>query len=531
MKFIEIENNIKKYMIKFYKDYHKIFFISFAIINLAFLFHTINFMFGDHDWNHIKSSISWNEGTFEGRPLHFVLQSIFFNGQILPVINNIISFMLLTLSGILLAKYWNIPKTILGYSLFSIFIALQPYTLAWLFYAKDSLINLSLPFVAITSLLISENKGKTKNYFYHIFAILLMYFSFASYVAIINYYGVCVIGKLLFTYIDEKKPFITILRQKYLTIIDLFVALILFKITISQLLPSEGYNTQTIPLSYIPQKLIETFFVMIKQFVTPLPFMEYKYKILLLILSVYAFIILLLKSETKKISLVILMIIGILFSSKLAYFIAEQRGQILAEMEDFAYVPRLDFYGLVYVYAVFLAIIIKYTQMKAYKIGIIFAIYITFLSFVRDVYAQKVWKFGFDAEIKVNERILSKIEQHKDFYPTQHYKLLQIGSLSLRQNFYQRDKKEITSLDLLSTSFTPEFMSRIAYNFYYPYNIFVENVSINSLSEDAIRFILYKAEPYPSDNFLYIDRNIIIVVLTEEGLHKEHQKISNIIPK
>lgn len=531
MKFMETERNIKNYIRNFHKNYQKIFLISFVIINIAFLFHTINFMFGDHDWNYVKKTIQWNEGTFEGRPLHFVLQSIFFNGHILPILNNLLSFFFLTLSGIFLAKYWKIPKTTLNYTLFTIFIATQPYTLAWLFYAKDTLINLGLPFIAIISLLISEYAINTKGYKYHLLSIILMYFSVASYAPIINFYGVCILGKILLIYIQENKSFLQIVKNKIPTILDLILTLILFKITLIISLSTTGYNTQTIPLDYMYQKLIETATVMIKQFITPLPFMEYKYKILLLLLYLYGLFILLLKPEAKKIPFTLITTIAILFASKLSFFIADERGEILAEMENFAYVPRLDFYGLVYVYALGLAMVLKFAQKRVYKIGIILAILITFLSCVRDMYAQKVWKLGFDAEMKVTERIMSKIEQHKDFYPSYHYNILQIGSLSLRKNFYQKTIDEETSLDLLSTSYIPEFMSRISYNFYYPYNVFKDNAGINNISQKGRDFLLHKAQPFPSDNFMYIDGKTIIIVLSEEGLHKAHQKINNVIPK
>ena len=109
---------------------------SFLLINLAFLFHTINFMFGDHDWTYIKQQTSWKEGAFEGRPLHFVLQSVLFSGQILPILNNLFSFFALTTSSIMLGIYWRIPKTTLNYTLFATFVGVMPYTLVWLFYAK-----------------------------------------------------------------------------------------------------------------------------------------------------------------------------------------------------------------------------------------------------------------------------------------------------------------------------------------------------------------------------------------------------------
>ena len=205
---------------------------------------------------------------------------------------------------------------------------------------------------------------------------------------------------------------------------------------------------------------------MFEQFITILPFMEFKYKLLLLVMSLFAMVLILYKAKVTKAPICILLLLGILFSSKLAFFIADERDQILAEMENFAFVPRLDFYGLVYVYAFALACILQYSKKKIYKTGIALVCVITFMSFVRDMYAQKVWKLGFDAEMKAHERIVSRIEEHPLFYPSRQYRLLQIGSLSLRENYYKKDKREITSLDLLSTSFTPEFMSRIVYNFY-----------------------------------------------------------------
>ena len=133
------------------KRYVKAFVWAFALINLAFLFHSINFMFGDHDWNYVRGATYWNEGAFEGRPLHFVLQSLFFGGQILPFLNNFLAFAAMALSGILLAKYWKLPLSVADYALFAAFPAVLPYTLVWLYYAKDTLINLSLPLFFLPS--------------------------------------------------------------------------------------------------------------------------------------------------------------------------------------------------------------------------------------------------------------------------------------------------------------------------------------------------------------------------------------------
>ncbi len=517
---MEIETKVVSAIKSIPTAYKQTFWIAFSLINLAFLFHTVNFMFGDHDWNYVRTANYWSEGAFEGRPLHFILQSLFFGGEVLPILNNLLSFGAMTISGILLAKYWQIPFSKTNYTLFTVFVAVLPYTMVWLFYAKDTLINLSLPLIAVSGLLAAEYATKHHKTLYHLLAIALFYFAFSSYVAIINLLGVCYIASLVLKYVDGKESIVVLIKQKLFPVGDMLVALILFQLTLSLLKVDTSYNTQTIDITYLPQKLIETLTVMLTQFTTMLPFMEYKYKLLLLLLSLQGFIFLMIKGGVGKIFPIVVLCLGVLFASKLAFFLAEERGQILAEMENFAFVPRLDFYGLVYIYAFGLACILKYAPQRVYKYSLAFAIVLTFMSMVRDMYAQKVWKLGFDAEMKAHERIISRLENRTDFMPnSRRYRIFQVGSLSLRNNFYIKNKNEETSLDLLATSFTPQFMSRIVYNFYYPKDIFYANAELRDLSPRGREF-LYQAKPFPHPNSIFIDGDIIIIVLTEEGIKK-----------
>ena len=153
MRYLEIEAKIAGMAKNLDRRYIRAFWIAFALVNLAFLFYTVNFMFGDHDWNYVRGASAWNEGAFEGRPLHFVLQAVLFDGQVLPFLNSLFSFAALVLGYILLARYWQVPLTTFNYALFAVFAAVLPYTLVWLYYAKDMLINLSLPLVCVASLL------------------------------------------------------------------------------------------------------------------------------------------------------------------------------------------------------------------------------------------------------------------------------------------------------------------------------------------------------------------------------------------
>lgn len=520
MSYLETEAKILSYLKNLNPIYKKAFIWAFALINLAFLFHTVSFMFGDHDWNYIRSANYWSEGSYEGRPLHFVLQSIFFDGHVLPILNNLFSFAFLTLGGLVLARYWQIPVTVLNYTLFTVFVGVLPYTLVWLFYTKDTLINLSLPLIAVSGLMLADKAVSLKRPLLHILAILLFVFAFSSYAVIINFLGVCFLGSILISYVYNNEALMSLIKQKIPAVLDMLVAVVLFKLMLLSLPITESYNTEIISLDYLPQKLIQTLRVMFTQFITPIPFMEYKYKIVLLVLSVYALCLVLVKGQYKKSLPVLILTIAILFASKLTFLIAEERGQILAEMENFAFVPRLDFYGLGYIYALAVACILSFNDGKWRKFGVIAIAIIAFMSIVRDTYAQKVWKLGFDAEMKAHERIVSRLEQHPDFIKGRKYRLLQLGSLSLRQNFYRKDNREQTSLDLLSTSFTPEFMSRIVYNFYYPEDLFYANATIEDLSPAGITYLRYGAKVWPKHNSIFIDGDVVIIVLTEEGLER-----------
>lgn len=504
------------------------FIIAFIVINLAFSFHTFNFMFGDHDWNYVRSPNYWSEGAFEGRPLHFVLLSLLFGGHVLPILNNLVSFAALSLSGLLLAKYWRIPETLLNYTLFAVFTAVLPYTIVWLFYAKDTLSNLSLPLIAISALVISDKAPSAKRpLLAHLLAVVLFYFAYSSYAAVINLIGVCFLGHIFISYAYIKESFKTIIKQALPTVADMLIALVLFKVTLIFTSAAESYNTAIVPLAYLPQKFIETLQVMFVQFITPLPFMEAKYKILLLVITLFGFVLSLKNGGAGRLFGLLIIAFAVLFASKSAFFIAEERGQVLAEMENFAFVPRLDFYGLVYVYALGMALVLLTPYEKLKKAGVVLACCIAFMSIVRDMYAQKVWKLGFDAEMKAHERIVLRLEERTDFYPARKYRLLQIGSLSLRENFYKKAANEAVSLDLLQTSFTPRYMSRIVYNFYYPEDVFYDNAPLSALSEKGQNWLKQTARPWPASDSIFIDGDIVIIVLDEEALDKSRTQITN----
>ena len=69
----------------------KAFFYMFAIINIVFLWHTVTFFFGNHDWEHIQKYIKIGWSLSDGRWSAGLLQQ-YAGGDILPVLNNLFCF-------------------------------------------------------------------------------------------------------------------------------------------------------------------------------------------------------------------------------------------------------------------------------------------------------------------------------------------------------------------------------------------------------------------------------------------------------
>lgn len=79
---------------------------------------------------------------------------------------------------------------------------------------------------------------------------------------------------------------------------------------------------------------------------------------------------------------------GIAVCVQAGIFVADERGQILAELENFAFVPRLDFM----VWPAFMHLLLPACCVfigKFRKAAVAFAVIIAFMSGVRDMYAQK----------------------------------------------------------------------------------------------------------------------------------------------
>ena len=515
-------------VIKYYQSipslYRKSFWISFGFINLAFLFHTINFMWGATDWEAVRFNVDNASAIKDGNFTAFTLQNILFGGKILPVINNLWSFFGLSLSGILLAYYWNMPKKTSTYVITSLFMAVTPYTLSIMYFTQYTLGNLWLPAFIIGGLILSNKATQTLNrsYLYNLLSISLFIIALGTYLPIINFFGIVLLGKIFLNVITKG----TSLRDNfflYLQALANFTASVLIYIFVILLLKLNGNAISISNVDFYDaiQNIPSLISSMFTQFATTIPFVDLSYKIIALIIVITSIFAVIFKAPSTKASIKGLALIPcILVSSKISYLFNADTNSILHGYNSFYSLPIL--YTLMY--ATLIKLDGEYLKRFAYTLAVL----LIFMSFVRISYGLKVWKFGFDAETKLAERIITRMEKMDNFNIDKKYKLLQIGSKSLRHKYYIKKDSEQKSPELLDLAYYDEKISKDAYNFFYQADFLSKNVTIKEASQnEALKnFILKDARSWPDKNSIFIHDDYIVFVLDDKALYKAQQELS-----
>ncbi len=178
------------------RSFWSAFFAAFIALNILFLFHGTHYMFGDHDWQYVKTGVPLASGLFEGRFTQFILINLLTRGEILPIINNLIGFGGYSLGLALLARYWHLPHNKRTYILFALFGAITPYILSFMYFAFLILPVLSWSAFAIGGLLIAEKGLSFKN---TLAAATLFTLALGGYPPVINLIAVALTTRLLFT--------------------------------------------------------------------------------------------------------------------------------------------------------------------------------------------------------------------------------------------------------------------------------------------------------------------------------------------
>ncbi len=495
----------------------------FLITNIVFLFHTVQYMWGNHDWGLIKWGITVSQDLWAGRFTSGLVQQ-FLGGDLLPIANNLFCFAGFTFAMIYLAKYWKVPQTPLNYTLFGLFIILMPYTLSWLWYIKQTSLYWNIFFV-IYALYISQRKTYTSS----IIAIILMVISLGAYASIISTIAIVLLGRILMDIILEQKS-IKELFHAYLRVgINIVISVIIFKLILlyydhAGKLKHGDYNTDYISIEDLPEKIKLVLKTCAEIFYVSQPYISTPYKILISLPMLYV-LYRIIKNRPLQTILGLILIFAIILSSQITNLIAKA---------DFSHQMRIDFFSQPYIWALFIAICLQ--GGKGIKsICIIIMSIALWMNILSDVRYQKVHYLGFKAEMQTYTDIMKGIKQNKNFDAKKKYILITTTNDAKRNIFYKYNNIDKNDSAVLSFSFILAGYEKSFYDFLETESYIQNNICLNRISQienlslpelkHIADFVLNKAQPYPHKNSVYVDDKYIFVIYDEDGLNSTKRNI------
>lgn len=487
----------KQIKTKSYTNEVNLWFIIFATLNLVFICYQASFMIGNHDWDWVKGTtqiLRIDTGLFEGRYAKFILNSLLFNGQILPILNSLVAFSLLALGGVLLCAYWKLPKNDVRV-LISLVFCLAPYVLGWLYFS----INIIGNFVAIPLVLFGLIKAEKRNNQDTIIAIICFLLALGIYPSVMETMFVCWCFRYLLI------PTKTI-KERVPSVLVILGAIALFKLVLTSLtkfgfIYTEHYNLKTVGISELFFRLPEMLKLSFNQLWITIPFCPSILKIVGLLIVCSAIAV----SVFCKYAIIFWL--GAIFSTVLSAMLAHI-------YTDVAYMPRINFYGLNFLYTGALAIILT-AKIKMWRnLGFVFGVVYLLLSINQDFYAQKTWLLGRQAEEKLVERISTRIESKAKDLP-----LIPViaGELPLRPRYYYQDYDKVSPY-VLNNAYVVRHIPSGMYNFYAPIPLFYEYSQISDMSSELYNFLQTSTLPWPSEQGVYVDNKYAVILLTNEGI-------------
>ena len=496
----------------------------FGMTNLVFLWHTITFFFGNHDWGQIKYGVPVKWSLFDGRWGAGVIQQLM-GGDILPVWNNLFCFAGFTLAVILLAKYWKVPKNVFTYAIFGLFIILMPYTPPWLQFVRSETHFWNI-FLIVGALTLSVHN----KWWGHAIAFLLLYFCLGCYAAMLPAMIIIFLGRCVLDVWFEHKTFIQLIKQRWQTAGVIIMAFVAFAITF---LLMKKYNI-IIPMMTVDNVGIETLFNNLihigtgikDSFFKALPYIPTGFKVLLG-LAIPMVLWLIKQQGIKRIALLFFLFVGII--------IATQTTNLLSAA-DYSNQLRIDFFAMPYAYALFWGILLR-TGKVWENLALLFMTIAVFYSGLQDVRDQKVKHFDRLRDIQIFEDIVARIKANPQFNPDKRYNLLILGEVEKNNELTTFDKYN-SRLDWPNawSPFIPNWNAKDYFDFYEKESFIDKNFSDSSsphylpltdvaLLEMDINFLLNQAAPWPQPNSVHVDEEHIYIIFQQEELDKLKERL------
>lgn len=115
--------------------YRHTFWIVFIVCNIVFGFDTAQFLWGRESWGMTFGNIGGNWAITQGRWTQNVIATYLTQDLVLPILNNVLAFIALSVASILLCIYLNITRKLWIWAIVGFVLTLSPFTLARMYFS------------------------------------------------------------------------------------------------------------------------------------------------------------------------------------------------------------------------------------------------------------------------------------------------------------------------------------------------------------------------------------------------------------
>ena len=463
----------------------KCFGIVYAISLIVFSFYTITFFFGNHDFYPMRFGVNFDHSFWEGRFTQFILNTLLFDGQILPILYSLIGFAFYSLASILLAKMWSLPQRKIIITSFSLLITLNSFILSHLYYVYTSISTMFWHLFVILGLYLALNRKKISPLFMWTIALL-------GYTPVINMIFTLIVASIIIDFLINDLSYKK-LCKKYLSVILCALASILIYFVIFKVLQYTGiinnhmYNTQLLSFNNILDKIFNNLDKTICVLLFSAPFSSNFFPYFLSVLiSLYIVV----AHKKKKLFMSLLLLF--------ALFIAMLTSAYISPYNIF-YTYRINLFSVPYVIGLLFAIAVLCNSKLIKNIAFVCVIALILIFCNANFTIQKIWHLGNKQDEYSADRIKNDLLTQIDF--NNKYRLYYIGGLSGRKKFADITYYRAETYDL--------------YKEYYSFEYYLGSYLESSL------FLTEKYNPIYGN--LFIINGLTISIINNEFLTKEEK--------
>ena len=393
------------------------------------------------------------------------------------------------------------------------------------------------------------NKPYHKPYALCLLSILCVHWGIASYQPFIDTTLILLCGGIIAIIIDNKGDLKLSFYKSRFLIISVAFAAISYKIVLDILkklgIVIDFYNNQMTPFSDLLKHIILAIKLGFGNLVNyNVAFMPLSMTILFALFLVVFLVFLWLANLNKSTKLSILILLcGAILASQIHIILSKT---ITSD-------PRVQYYGLMFLRTLFVALTFKICfdfirmQKLAQNLLFILSTILIWFCIVQDLYAQRVQKVAFDAELKLLNRVITRIEQNEHFSYDKKYCGVKFGDFpNFRERVYKNYKinKVGGNAELIEQRLITPWRPARAFQLFMPKDVFTDCEFFSSefdysdpnqknpqqkkqfltlISRLHKAGILDKLEPFPHKDSVVVFEDIIVFVASKGNLDEIRQ--------